>query len=56
MNANFRKKIKPFLFKHIDGKANLFKRHFFRADIPDALSNSPNLASDGEINRWAMEQ
>jgi hypothetical protein len=43
---------------HIGGEAKNFSGHSFRAAIPSALANSPNLASDSDImlwGRWSSE-
>jgi hypothetical protein len=46
------------LERHIGGTAKNFSGHSFRAAIPSALANSPNLASDSDImlwGRWSSE-
>jgi hypothetical protein len=40
------------LERHIGGAAKNFSGHSFRAAIPSALANSPNLASDSDIMLW----
>jgi hypothetical protein len=56
-----RKNLNPKLFTstvvsllehHIGGAAKNFSGHSFRAAIPSALANSPNLASDSDIMLW----
>jgi hypothetical protein len=40
------------LSKHIGDHAKTFSGHSFRAGIPSALANTPNLASDNDILVW----
>jgi hypothetical protein len=44
--------IKGLLFKHIGNAANQLTGHSFRAGIPAALAEHPDLASDHEIMIW----
>jgi hypothetical protein len=44
--------IKGLLFKHIGNSANQLTGHSFRAGIPAALAEHPDLASDHEIMIW----
>jgi hypothetical protein len=40
------------LEKHVGKQAKNFSGHSFRAGIPSALANTPNLASDSDIMVW----
>jgi hypothetical protein len=44
--------IKGLLFKHVGNAANQLTGHSFRAGIPAALAEHPDLASDHEIMIW----
>ncbi len=44
--------IKGLLFKHVRNAANQLTGHSFRAGIPAALAEHPDLASDHEIMIW----
>jgi hypothetical protein len=37
---------------HVGNEANNFSGHSFRAAIPSALANTPDLASDSDIMMW----
>jgi hypothetical protein len=51
-NDQFTSTIKALLKNHIGANANFITGHSFRAGIPAALSNIPNLATDDDIKRW----
>ncbi len=44
--------VKSLLFKHVSNAANQLTSHSFRAGIPAALAEHPDLASDHEIMIW----
>jgi hypothetical protein len=44
--------VKSLLFKHIGNLANQITGHSFRAGIPAALAEHPDLASDHDIMIW----
>jgi hypothetical protein len=44
--------VKSLLFKHVGNAANQLTGHSFRAGIPAALAEHPDLASDHEIMIW----
>ncbi len=48
----FTNMVKALLKNHIGANANFITGHSFRAGIPAALSNMPNLATDDDIKRW----
>jgi hypothetical protein len=51
-SKKFTDTIKGLLFKHIGDSANQLTGHSFRAGIPAALAEHPDLASDHEIMIW----
>jgi hypothetical protein len=48
----FTETVKKLLVKHIGNAANQLTGHSFRAGIPAALAEHPDLASDHEIMIW----
>jgi hypothetical protein len=51
-SKKFTDTIKDLLAKHINNSANQLTGHSFRAGIPAALAEHPDLASDHEIMIW----
>jgi hypothetical protein len=50
--AIFTRTMISLLEKHVGMQAKNFSGHSFRAGIPSALANTPNLASDSDIMVW----
>jgi hypothetical protein len=50
--SNFTRTMISLLEKHIGPQAQYFSGHSFRAGIPSALAERPNLASDYDIMVW----